>query len=265
MRELYVRKGAGLDVAVMEDGHLVEYLPSVGESTTEAIYLGKVERVMPGMKAAFVQIGQERNGFLPLEEHNAQDLPRLQSGMRVLVQVSKEAHDSKGAFLTRDVCLFGEFVLFCPMNRMLAVSSRITNKRQRKALKELAAELSGGQFGLVMRSAAKGADEALIRAEVEELRARWERINNAAPTAHAPSVLHKPRTALELLLADYHPRGIDRICVNAPSLAEGLSGYAPITVMGDDLFAVARITNQLLSGLDRRVWLESGGNLVFDP
>ena len=265
MREIYIRNDNGLDIAVVEDGQLVEYLPADEDASAEAIYLGRVERVMPGMKAAFVNIGQERAGFLPLEERNTRDLPKLQTGMSVLVQVRKEAHDEKGAFLSRDISLCGEYVLFSPLNRMAAVSSRIVKEKHRKALKELAREISGDEFGLIMRTASKNADEAAIRAEVEELHTRWECICKAAPTAHVPSVLHQPRTTLDLVLADYHPRGIDRICINGAELTQKLSAYAPVTVMGDNLFDVARISTQVLKALDRRVWLESGGNLVFDP
>lgn len=265
MRELYIRSTEGLDIAVVEDGRLVEYLPSDQDASAEAIYLGRVERIIPGMKAAFVNIGQERAGFLPLEERTARDLPKLQTGMNILVQVRKEAHGEKGAFLSRDISLCGEYVLFSPLNRMTAVSSRIVKEKHRKALKELARDISGDEFGLIMRTASKNADESAIRAEVDELRARWECIRKAAPTAHVPSVLHQPRTTLDLVLADYHPRGIDRICVNDAGMAETLSAYAPVTVMGDNLFDVARINTQVLKALDRRVWLESGGNLVFDP
>lgn len=265
MREIYIRKADGMDIAVVEDGRLVEYLPADEDASAEAIYIGRVERIMPGMKAAFVNIGQERAGFLPLEERSACDLPKLQTGMSVLVQVRKEAHGEKGAFLSRDISLCGEYVLFSPLNRMAAVSSRIVKEKHRKALKDLARDISGTEFGLIMRTASKNADEAAIRAEVEELRARWECIRKAAPTAHVPSVLHQPRTTLDLVLADYHPRGIDRICVNDATMTEMLSAYAPATVMGDNLFDIARISTQVLKALDRRVWLESGGNLVFDP
>ena len=265
MRELYIRKTNGLDIAVMEDGRLVEYLPADEDASAEAIYLGRVERIMPGMKAAFVNIGQERAGFLPLEERTVRDLPKLQTGMSVLVQVRKEAHGEKGAFLSRDISLCGEYVLFSPMNKTAAVSSRIVKEKHRKTLKALARDISGDEFGLIMRTASKNADEAAIRTEVKELLARWESIRKAAPTAHVPSVLHQPRTTFELVLADYHPRGIDRICVNDEALAKKLSVYAPVTVMDANLFDVARITTQVLKALDRRVWLESGGNLVFDP
>lgn len=265
MRELYIRCGDGLDAAVVEDGRLVEYLPADGQSSAEAVYIGRVERVMPGMKAAFIQIGQEKSGFLPLEERNAPDLPRLQVGMSVLVQVRKEAQGVKGAFLSRDICLCGEYVLLSPLNRMTAVSSRITREGERKALKELARELTGNAFGLVMRTASLNAPEEAIRREVEELLSRWEQIRLAAPTAHVPSVLYTARTNLDQVLADYRPRGIDRIYTNSPPLAEQLSDIAPATLMGDAIFETGRITTQVMKALERRVWLESGGNLVFDP
>lgn len=265
MREIYVRCCEGLDIAVVEDGCLVEYFPADSDASAEAIYLGRVERVVPGMRAAFINIGQEKAGFLPLEERNAPDLPKLQTGMSVLVQVRKEAQGVKGAFLSRDISLCGEHVLFSPMNRMAAVSSRITKERDRKVLKELAKEISGGEFGLIMRTSAKGAGEDVIRTEVDELRTVWEGVRKAAPTAHVPSILHAPRTTLELVLANYHPRGIDRIVTNDAALAEKLSVHAPVTVMGENLFDVGRINTQVMKALDRRVWLESGGNLVFDP
>lgn len=265
MREIYIRKADGMDIAVVEDSHLVEYFPAEDVSASEAIILGKVERIMPGMRAAFVQIGQEKCGFLPLEERSCPGLPKLQTGMPVLVQVRKEAQGVKGAFLSRDVNLCGEFALYAPMNRMTAVSSRITKEKHRKALKELAMDISGGEFGLIMRSASHHADERLIREEVMSLHAQWQGIQRAAATAHVPSVLHAPRTTLDLVMADYRAKGIDGIFTNNASLEERLSAVAPVYIMGDNLFDVARISNQLKTAQERRVWLESGGNLVFDP
>lgn len=265
MREIYIRQGQRREIAVVEDGRLVEYLPDDEASSAEAVYLGKVERVVPGMKAAFVQIGQEKNGFLPLEEKNAADLPRLQAGQHILVQVRKEAQGVKGAFLTREVSLCGEFVLLSPLSRMVAVSSRITRDGLRKSLKELGRSIAGDRFGLVMRAAAAEADEADIRAEVDTLLAQWEQLRKSAATAHVPSIVHMPRTLLDSVLDDYRPRGIDRICTNDEALAQRLADVAPVQLMGDNLFEVARISNQLSTALERRVWLESGGNLVFDP
>lgn len=265
MREIYIRQREGRDIAVVEDGRLVEYLPEDGDAAAEAILLGKVERVVPGMKAAFVQIGQEKNGFLSLEERGTASLPKLQAGQPVLVQVRKEAQGVKGAYLTRDVNLCGEYVLLSPLSNQIAVSSRIKSERVRKALKEVGRSIAGGRFGLVMRAAAEDADERDVRAEVEELQARWEAICKAAPTAHVPSVLDRPRTVLDSVLDDYRPRGIDGIVTNDAALAEALAAIAPVRLASDDLFEVARITTQVKKALDRHVWLDSGGSLVIDP
>lgn len=263
MRELYIRSTDRCEIAVMEDGCLVEFLTDDGDAAAESIYLGRVERVVPGMKAAFVQIGQEKNGFLPLEEKP--ELPRLQAGQHIIVQVRKEAQGVKGAYLTRDISLCGEYVLLSPMNRMIAVSSRIKSDGVKKALKELGRSISQGEYGLVMRAASADADEETVRAEAQMLLARWQEISRKAPTAHAPSVLHSVRTALDSVLDDYVPRGIDRIVVNDPSLAQRLADIAPVRLSDEVMFDAARISTQLLKGLERRVWLESGGNLVFDP
>lgn len=265
MREIWIRAGERREIAVVEDGRLVEYLPEEEAASAEAVYLGRVLRVMPGMKAAFIDIGQDRAGFLPLEERNAADLPKLQSGSSVLVQVRKEAHGEKGAFLSRDISLCGEFALLSPLNRMVAVSSRIAKEADRKALRALGNSIADGRFGLVMRAAALNAEEEAIRAEVDSLWIKWEAIMKAAPTAHVPSVLHAPRTLLDAVLDDYRPRGVDRIVTNDAALGKALESVAPVTLMGDNLFDVGRISNQLANALERRVWLDSGGNLVFDP
>ena len=165
MREIWIREGERREIAILEDGHLVEFLPEERNSSAEAIYMGRVERVVPGMKAAFVNIGQDKAGFLPLEEHAAKHLPKLNSGDRILVQVRKEAQGVKGAFLSRDVNLCGEYLLLSPMTRMIAVSSRISKEADRKRMKALGADIAQDRFGLVMRTSVLEADESLLRAE----------------------------------------------------------------------------------------------------
>lgn len=265
MRQIWIRCGEKRDVAVMEDGHLVEYLPEERASEDETILLGRVERIVPGMKAAFVNIGQEKAGFLPLEEHAAKNLPKLQCGERIIVQIRKAAQGVKGAFLTREINLAGEYVLLTPQARQIAVSSRISKDADRRRLKALGAQIAGDRFGLVMRTSSQEADEALLRAEVDRLWITWQEIAAKAPTAPAPSVLHAPRTLLDAVIDDYRPRGIDGILTNDASLAAQLANVATTQVLGDDLFDVGRISNQLANALERRVWLKSGGNLVFDP
>ncbi|MGN0794130.1 MAG: ribonuclease E/G [Aristaeellaceae bacterium] len=264
-REIWIRVRERREIAVMEDGHLVTYLPEEREGAAEAVYLGRVERVVPGMQAAFVNIGQEKAGFLPLKEHAGRDMPPLQSGQHILVQVRKVAQGVKGAFLTRCISLCGEYVILSPLSDRISVSSRIGKESDRRRMKALAQSIVGTAGGIVMRTAALSAEEEAVRAEAAQLLAEWQDIRRRAPTAHAPSVIHVPRTLLDAVLDDYRPRGIDRILTNDAALAEQLQPIAPVLIMGDGLFETGRISNQLQRGLERRVWLESGGNLVFDP
>lgn len=264
MREIYIKAGSVRQLALVEDGRLCEYLLDSGDSATEAIYAGRVERVVTGMKAAFVDIGQEKNGFLPLEERSA-SLPKLQAGDRVLVQVKKEAQGTKGAFLTRDLTLCGETVILMPMNRYVGCSSRIGDEDARKALIALGKDIAKDAFGLIMRNAAETAAEETIRAEVKELCSLWDAINRGVPTAHVPSMLHSPRTLLDGLIDDYRHRGIDRFVTDDETLAEELSPIAPVTIAGDRLMEIARLTHQRDKALQRHVWLDSGASLVIDP
>ena len=265
MRTIYVKAGTPREIAVAEDGKLVEYLLDDGASVAEAIYLGRVERVVPGMKAAFVDIGQEKNGFLPLEERSRSvQLPPLRDGHRVLVQVKKDAQGVKGAFLTRDISLCGEYVIVMPLNRYIGVSARIEDEGLREAMKKLGQTITGGNFGLVMRASAPGAEEADIREEAETLLARWEAVSKAAPTAHAPSMIHRPRTLLDSLLDDDLPRGVDGVVTNDEDAARQLSGMLPVTVTEEDPMAASGMAAQRDKALRRHVWLDSGGSLVID-
>lgn len=267
MREIYIAGDQQREIAVVEDGHLVEYLldDASEASSAESIYLGRVERVLNGMKAAFVDIGQKLNGFLPLEERNLHGASALQAGMRILVQVRREAAGSKGAFLSRDIALCGEYVLLTPMNASIGVSARIPEGQTRSALKALAAEIAGGEFGLVMRSAAQTASEVAIREETAALLTQWKDIRSRAPVAPAPSLIHGARSQLDCVIDDYRPWGIDRIHTEDASLAPLLETIAPVTVSQPGVMARMGWIHQRTQALERRVWLKSGGNLMIDP
>lgn len=266
MREIYIKSGPIRELALVEDGKLCEYLLDDASSAAEAIYVGRVQRMVSGMKAAFVDIGQEKNGFLPLEERSqSATLPKLQTGDTVLVQVKKETQGTKGAFLTRDLTLCGETVILMPLNRYVGCSSRITEESTRKALLSMGRDIACGAFGLIMRNSAENAPEERIRAEVEQLRVLWESIRQAAPTAHVPSMLHKPRTQLNALIDDYRHRGIDRFVTNDEALAGDLGSIAPVTLASNQLMTIARLTLQLEKALQNHVWLDSGASLVIDP
>ena len=203
-RELWVH--ASGELAVTEDQRLVEFFPAERQDTTaQSILLGRVERIVPGLQAAFVDIGEARNGFLPLQEGSNTFLgERLQCGDRIPVQVKREAHGEKGAFLTRDVTLAGETLLYMPCNRYIGVSHRV---QDRERLQALGQRLSGHAFGIVLRTAAQEADEAEIASELAQLQADWAQALHLAATGKPPCVLWQPASLAEQLLQDYQSRG----------------------------------------------------------
>ena len=266
MRSIYVKDGPHREIAVVEDGKLCEYLlDNPQESGADAIYLGRVERVVPGMNAAFVDIGQKRNGFLPLEEKSRSCLPvKLQAGMRIAVQIRREAHDQKGAFLSRDLTILGQYVILMPMNRYVGVSAKLTEEKARGRLIALGKALAGGRFGLVMRTAALEAEETKIAAETEALWKRWQAIEKQIATAPAPSVISCDDSLLDGVVRDYAPRGIDRIMTDSKEIALRLGSIAPVEMTPSTLMEDAGLTAQRDKALERFVWLKSGGSLMID-
>ena len=263
MREILV-SAAGRACAVMEDGRLCEYIPEEKEAASGAVLLGKVVRVVRSTEAAFVDIGAERNGFLPLKERSETFAGQpLREGDRVTVQIVREAHGEKGAFLTRDINLAGESVILMPCNRFVGASGKLSAPEADR-LRALGRELAGERFGLVMRTAAAQMPREAIRDEAESLLSRWDAISRAAPAAPAPSVLWAGRSALESLLDDYVPRGVDRVISDDPAVEALCAGRCEFRPVRADPLETAGVPAKIGEALKRRVWLKSGANLVID-
>ena len=275
MRILVKAGKIGRHIAVLDESKLAEYyVEHDGESSlVNALLLGRVERVVPGMNAAFVQIGQPLNGFLPLTEMEsfAQNAAETQpvAGQELIVQVKKDAKDQKGAFLTRDISLPGQYLLYMPLNRYVGVSKRVNDPQSREALLALGKELCAGEFGLVMRQAALTARRDALTEELAELKARWEALQNKAKFAKAPATLHRETTALAGLVRDYATRyGIAITCNDAinrmPAPPTGLMWEQLNDEELNALWTGARIDAQLQEALGRRVTLKNGGTIVID-
>ena len=229
-------------IAVLEDGRLCEWIPADEQQDTGAVILGKVERIMPGLNAAFVEIGQEKAGFLPLEEKSKTwQGRRLASGDRILVQIRREAHGDKGAFLSRDISLAGEYLILMPCNRYIGVSGRITGETSER-LREIGSGLSDGRFGLVMRTASENAELSLLREEAEALWHQWQKIEKESAAAKAPLLLLSGCQALDEAVRDYRHLGIDAVSETEEEA----------------------VRPQISQALNRKVQLKSGANLVID-
>ena len=231
--------------AVAEDGRLVEYIASDPKEQSGDILLGKVDRMMPGMNCAFVDIGRKKNGFLPLDENGKtfQD-GKPKSGETLILQIRKEETGEKGAFLTRDITLAGTWVILMPKNRYIGVSNRIEDEAEREQLKLLGREIAGERFGLVMRHSAPDSKPEEILAEAEELYGRWQEILKKATEGRKPGTVLRHSGALDALRNDYCSRGIDEI--------------RDVAELNADL------KRQLSAAGERSVRLPHGGNIVID-
>ena len=231
--------------AVTENGRLVEYIPRTEEDRCGDILLGKIDRIMPGMNCVFVDIRRKKNGFLPLNEASESFCgEKVRSGDMIPIQIKKEEHGNKGAYLTRDIILPGKLILLMPMNRYIGVSNRIENEEIRKRLKETGKRTADGKYGLILRYAAACAGEEEIAAEAEEAFELWERILNQARTGGQPGTILMQGDPVEQIKADYIPRGAWEI--------------KEICEPDDD------IIKQLRQAGERILSLPSGGNIVID-
>ena len=231
--------------AVTENGRLMEYISRGEDDRSGDILLGRVERIMAGMNCAFVDIGRKKNGFLPLDEASASfSGGKIRSGEMIILQVKKEEHDDKGAFLTRDVTLPGKLIILMPANRYIGVSARIRDEDERERLKAIGRRTAEERFGLVMRYGSAGAAEGEIRKEAAEAFARWERICEKACSGGKPGTILFSGDEAERLKEDYLPRGVDEIREQPE----------PDTA----------ILSQLRQASERKLALPAGGNIVID-
>jgi ribonuclease G len=265
----------GRSIAVEESGRIVEFYQENEKEDTlvNAVFFGKADRVMKGLDAAFVKIGQPHNGFLPLREmesfEKASPTRPIAAGAELIVQVKKDAKAEKGAYLSRDIALPGQYVIFMPMNRHVGVSERVTDVTQRAGLSELGKRLTGGQFGLVLRSAAADQSEETLREEIQALQGRWEVILLKAAHAHVPELLYREDSTLSVLVRDYAPRYDLKITCNdrvnrMPAAPVGLLWEQIDNDSMDALWAKHTVDEQVRAALSRRVELKGGGSLIID-
>ncbi|WP_152187011.1 Rne/Rng family ribonuclease, partial [Segeticoccus rhizosphaerae] len=273
-------------IGVLEDDVLVEHYISreVNASMAGNVYLGKVQNVLPSMEAAFIDIGRGRNAVLYAGEVNwdaagMDGKPKriehaLKSGESVLVQVTKDPIGHKGARLTSQVSLPGRYLVYVPGNSMTGISRKLPDT-ERARLKKLLREIVPDNAGVIVRTAAEGASEAELRADVERLTAAWDDIQGKAKSAHSPSLIHGEPDLTVRVIRDVFNEDFSSLVVSgepaweqvsdyvgrvAPDLADRLTKWTG----EQDLFAHYRVDEQLAKAMDRKVWLPSGGSLVID-
>ncbi|WP_084101056.1 Rne/Rng family ribonuclease [Nocardioides luteus] len=286
-RVMVIREREDLtQIAVLEDKVLVEHYVA-RESQTSLIgnvYLGRVQNVLPSMEAAFIDIGKGRNAVLYAGEVNWASLgwkegqPRkiesvLTSGQKVLVQVTKDPIGHKGARLTSQISLAGRFLVYVPDGTTSGISRKLPDT-ERNRLKTLLKEIVPDTAGVIVRTAAEGAAEDELTRDVERLKARWEDIEKRAG-GNAPQLLYGEPDLTLKVVRDLFTEDFAKLVISGDSSWETVKDYVQ-SVAPDleervekydgeaDAFAAYRIDEQIAKGLDRKVWLPSGGSLIID-
>jgi ribonuclease G len=285
-RELIVSVDVGeRDVAVLEDGRVAEVYLERPERRSIAgnIYLGRVDNVLPGMEAAFVEIGLEKNGFLYVDEIVSPELEKghgrkiqdlISRGQTILVQAVKDPMKTKGARLTTQISLPGRFVVFVPQGEGLGVSRRLDDD-ERNRLKDILKRLDVKEGGVIVRTAAEGASEDDIERDLVFLQRLWRSIETKAKSAKAPELVYQEaelplRVVRDLFTDDFEKAYVDdertykRIVgylkKTSPHMVERVVRYKDKT----PLMEAFGVEQEIKSTLSRRVDLPSGGYLIFD-
>ncbi len=275
----------GTQIAVLEDGQIVEhYVTRPDErSLVGNVYLGKVQNVLPGMEASFVDIGEMRNGVLYASEvgiagDEGDEVPRietvLKSGQPILVQVTKDPMRAKGARLTALVSIAGRHLVLVPEAKSLGVSRRLPES-ERTRLRDIAQVLRPKDHGLIVRTAAESASRGDLERDLRRLVEAWSEIKVKGERSKAPALLYtEPELELRVI-RDLFNRDVTRCIVDDASLASTLRSYIRSTTPDLDhrleaysgtlpIFEEFRVAEQIRKSLDRKVWLPSGGHIVID-
>ena len=292
-KEIYISKGVGeTRIAVTENGKLAELHvdKQSQERTVGNVYKGIVENVIPGMQAAFVNIGQGANAFLPFSEISDSELIAeknektkyskeidvlLQPGQEIIVQVIKEPFDKKGARVTTELSIAGRFIVLIPKSKYIGVSKKMRDKFERRRLKKIALSIKKPGLGMILRTVAEGKTDAQIENDYKNLTGKYNDLLNKAEKNKAPALIHDDLKVTSNVLRDLISEKVEKIIVDskddynkihkmvkedALDIGDALEHYRK----REPLFKHSGIDNSMMKLLRKKAWLKSGAYLIIE-
>ncbi|MGI8574985.1 MAG: Rne/Rng family ribonuclease [Egibacteraceae bacterium] len=273
-------------VAVLEQRDLVEHYVTRRKENSYVgnIYVGRIQNVLPGMEAAFVDIGKGRNGVLYAGEvhYDPADLdgevPRIEQtlkpGQTVLVQVTKDPMGTKGARLTQQLSIAGRYCVLARGEGMLGISRKLTDD-ERDRLRGILRDVRPEDYGLIVRTAAEGATSEQLQADVERLKRIWKHVDERVEKAEPLTAVYSEPDLVIRVIRDVFGPEYTELIVDDPELGaqvrEYLEDVSPdqvekLTVheASQPLFDSYEVTNQIRRALEKKVWLASGGYLIIE-
>ena len=278
-------------VAMLEDGGLAEFSVERSDEQRRAgnIYRGRVKNVLPGMQAAFIDIGEEKNAFLyvddivsrnrenggapPAQKPSIREL--LHEGQELIVQMIKEPIGTKGPRVVTQITIPGRYLVLVPGEDYIGVSRRIDSEAERDRLKAVVSKFKPPEVGLIVRTAAAEAETGDLQSEYEFLINVWKKLQRKTKKGPCPALLYRDHDLLYRVLRDYLSKDINRILIDEldaytkaqeliKSLAPSLKNRIQLYSDEQPLFERFNVEQQLAKALKRKVWLDCGAYLVFD-
>lgn len=284
-------------VALVENGKLVEkYEEKIGQERLEGnIYLGKVENVLLGMQAAFVDIGTEKNTFIHIKDvipkvsnetgNKNETLSKydiknyIRSGMPILVQVKRDSTNKKGARVSTHISLPGRFVVLMPETEFITVSKKIEKEAEKKRLLDIVKNSLQKGYGAIIRTSAQGRQKELIEQDIQKVIQEYEDIQKKAQELEKkekfePTLLYENDGIVGKILTDLVDQELIRIVTNQEGIAKdvtkfledtGLQGKVKLELkQNEDILSIYDIGEQIEKANNRKIWLKCGGFITID-
>lgn len=299
MREILVNvdEQNNKTIVVVENGKLIEkYQENYGEERLEGnIYLGKVENVLLGMQAAFVDIGKEKNTFIhirdiipkasnetgnknePLNKHNIKNY--IKTGMPILVQIKKDATSKKGARVSTHINLSGRYAVLMPNSNFITISKKIEKETEKNRLLKIVKEIVPQNYGIIIRTSAKEKSEEEIKRDINNLIITWQEIVNKyekvkKQTTFTPQLIYKNQGIIEKLIIDLIDQDLSKVIVNDEKTYENIKKVLEKIALETDvkvelkkeknILNIYEIQEQLEKANNRKIWLKCGGFITID-
>ncbi|NLM04643.1 MAG: Rne/Rng family ribonuclease [Clostridiales bacterium] len=290
MNEIVVDVGINeTRLALLENKELVElYIERKNNKRIVGnIYKGRIINILPGMQAAFVDIGLERNAFLYIKDAIPQNYDEysnhkdisindiLKKGQEIVVQVIKEAIGTKGPRVTTHITLPGRYLVLMPYTDYLGISRKITDEVERERLREIVETIKPQNMGVIIRTVGEGKDQEVFNDDINFLLKLWTKISQEKKLGFPPRIIYNDFDLIAKTLRDKFTKDIDEFVINdkkeyenalelvkliSPSLKDRIKLYTDKL----DIFQYYRVDSQIKENVDRIVWLKSGGYIVID-